>query len=50
VSDPSSLRVPTDGFRPPSDLERLLLLRQVGLGSGTRIAQHLPGQAGFVVE
>ena len=50
VSDPSALRLPTDGFRPPSDLERLLLLRQTGIGSGTRLAQRLPGQAGFVTE
>jgi pilus assembly protein CpaC len=50
VNDPSSLRLPTDGFHPPSDLERLLLLRQVGGSSPNRIAQRLPGQAGFVTE
>ena len=49
VNDPNALRLPTDGFRPPTDLERILLLRQVGVGS-TRLAQRLPGQAGFVVE
>ena len=50
VSDPRALRLPTDGIRPPSDLERILLLRQVGIGSPTRLAQRLPGQAGFVSE
>lgn len=50
VSDPTALRVPTDTVRLPSDLERLLLLRQVGIGSAPRLAQRLPGQAGFAVE
>lgn len=50
VSDPTALRLPTDGIRLPSDLERILLLRQVGIGSSARLAQRLPGQAGFVVE
>ena len=50
VSDPSALRLPTDGVRLPSDLERILLLRQVGIGSSPRLVQRLPGQAGFVVE
>ena len=51
VSDPTALRLPTDGFQPPNDLERLLLLRQVGRGDGrTAQAQRVPGQAGFVVE
>ncbi|MCX7380852.1 MAG: type II and III secretion system protein family protein [Alphaproteobacteria bacterium] len=50
VSDPTALRLPTDGIRLPSDLERILLLRQVGIGSSPRLAQRLPGQAGFVVE
>jgi pilus assembly protein CpaC len=50
VSDPSALRAPTDGFRPPTDLERLLMLRQVGRGTATHLAQRLPGQAGFIVE
>ena len=50
ASDPSQLRAPTDGIRPPSDFERLLLLRQTSPGSISRQAQRLPGQAGFVVE
>ncbi len=50
VSDPSQVRAPTDGFRLPTDFERLILLRQSGRGSTSRPAQRLPGQAGFVVE
>lgn len=49
VSDPTALRLPTDGFRVPNDLERLLLLRQTGLGSA-EAGTHVPGQAGFVIE
>ncbi len=50
VSDPTALKTPVDGIRPPTDIERLLLLRQVGKGSLGRLTQRLPGQAGFVVE
>ena len=50
VSDPTALKTPLDGVRPPTDIERLLLLRQVGRGSLSKLTQHLPGQAGFVVE
>ena len=28
VASPTTLRLPTDGYQPPSDLERILLLRQ----------------------
>ena len=49
VNDPTALRLPTDGFRPPNDLERLLLLRQTGIGSA-EAGERVPGQAGFVVE
>jgi pilus assembly protein CpaC len=49
VNDPTALRLPTDGFRPPNDLERILLLRQTGIGS-PQAASRVPGQAGFVVE
>ena len=51
-SDPSALSLPTDGYVPPSDLERMLLLRRearpvaaaAGPGDGP-----IPGAAGFVV-
>jgi pilus assembly protein CpaC len=49
VNDPTALRLSTDGFRVPNDLERLLLLRQTGIGSATA-GEHVPGQAGFVVQ
>jgi pilus assembly protein CpaC len=48
VSDPTTLAQPDDGWRAPSDLERILLLRQKARGmqaSRTRI----PGDAGFVL-
>jgi pilus assembly protein CpaC len=49
VSDPNALRVPTEGFTPPNDIERLLLMRQVGrTASATPV--RVPGQAGFVIQ
>jgi pilus assembly protein CpaC len=50
VSGPAQLKLPTDGWKPPSDLERLLLLRQSARGSGQVAATpHIPGDAGFVM-
>jgi pilus assembly protein CpaC len=49
VSDPAALRAPTDGFKAPNDIERLLLMRQLGRGAPD-VAQRVPGQAGFVVQ
>jgi len=49
VSDPTALRAPTDGFRVPNDIERILLLRQTGIGTA-EAGVRVPGQAGFVVE
>ena len=51
TSGPDQLKLPTDNWKPPSDLERLLLLRQSARGApppGTA-AQRIPGDAGFVV-
>ena len=48
VSNPDALASPDDAWRPPSDLERILLLRQKARGlkaSNVRI----PGDAGFVL-
>ena len=51
ASTPSALRLPTDGYRPPNDIERLLLLRQTASSRpGTPQAPHVPGDAGFLVE
>jgi len=50
VANPSQLNLPTDGWKPPSDLERLLLLRQSARDPGKVAAvPHIPGDAGFVV-
>ncbi len=49
VNDPTALKLPTDGFRVPNDIERILLLRQTGIGTAEAGAR-VPGQAGFVVE
>lgn len=49
VSDPAALRLPTDGFRPPSDIERILLLRQSARGIAGP-PPRLPADAGFILE
>jgi pilus assembly protein CpaC len=52
VNDPHAVRLPTDGWRPPNDLERILLLRQSapGYAGTTRASQRIPADAGFMVE
>lgn len=47
VSDPRTLALPNDGFRPANDIERILLHRQV---SRQVPPPRVPGQAGFIVE
>ncbi len=50
VSNPGRLKLPTDGWKPPSDLERLLMLRQSARDPGQGAAvPHIPGDAGFVM-
>lgn len=49
VSNPSVLRLPTDGYSPPPDLERLLLMRQVPKQK-TPVPVLIPGNAGFIVQ
>ncbi len=49
VSSASEVHLPTDNWRPPSDLERILLLRQSARG-GSSEPVHIPGDAGFLVE
>ena len=49
VSNPVALRAPTDGFKAPNDIERLLLMRQIGRGA-PGVPPHVPGQAGFVIQ
>jgi pilus assembly protein CpaC len=51
VSNPAQLKLPTDDWKPPSDLERILLLRQSARGGVQEAATpHIPGDAGFVVQ
>lgn len=50
VSDPNALHLPTDGWAPPNDLERLILLRQSARNSTSLVPVHIPGDAGFIVE
>jgi pilus assembly protein CpaC len=50
VASPGQLKLPTGGWKPPSDLERLLLLRQSARDPGkVAAAPHIPGDAGFVI-
>ena len=49
VSDPAALHSPDDGYAPANDLERILLLRQVGR-TPAAVPIRIPGSAGFVVQ
>jgi pilus assembly protein CpaC len=49
ISDPAALHAPTDGFRVPNDIERILQLRQLG-GAGYSNARRMPADVGFMVE
>ncbi len=44
VDDPSDIHAPTDGFRPPNDLDRLLLGRQTAQPGSP------PVNAGFMLK
>jgi pilus assembly protein CpaC len=52
VSRSADLRLPTDGWQPPNDLERILLLRQSAAGSanGAAAPPHITGDVGFIVQ
>jgi len=51
VANPDQLKLPTDDWKPPNDLERILLLRQSARGGVQEAATpHIPGDAGFVVQ
>jgi pilus assembly protein CpaC len=49
VNDAAALHLPTDTYTPPTDLERLLLTRQVA-NKQPSVPVHIPGDAGFVVQ
>ena len=51
VDDVAALRLPTDNVTPPTDLERILIGRQVGLPkAGDTVRMRIPGDAGFIVQ
>jgi pilus assembly protein CpaC len=51
TSDPSVLQQPDDGYIPPNDFERVVLLRQMGrTGGAADPASLIPGAAGFVMQ
>jgi len=49
VDDPAALHSPDEGYTPPNDLERILLLRQAGRDANAAPAR-IPGRAGFIVQ
>ena len=49
VRDPAALHTPDEAYVPPTDLERLVLMRQVGREPAVR-PPHIPGAAGFIVQ
>lgn len=49
VNDPSALHLPTDNTTLPRELDRLLLMRQVGHGQPA-VPVRIPGNAGFMVQ
>lgn len=49
VNDPTAIHLPTDGYTMPREADRLLLMKQVGLGQPA-VPVRIPGSAGFVVQ
>jgi pilus assembly protein CpaC len=49
VSNPAALHTPGESWRPPNDLERILLLRQSGRAPESQPV-HIAGDAGFIVQ
>ena len=49
ISDPSALHLPTDGYHPPNDFERILEARQLGRGT-YQAFRRMPADAGFIIE
>jgi pilus assembly protein CpaC len=49
INDPSAIHLPTDGYTMPREADRLLLMKQVGLGQPA-VPVRIPGSAGFVVQ
>ncbi len=49
VNNVAALHLPSEGYKPPTDLERLLLMRQMADAKAS-VPVHIPGEAGFVVQ
>jgi pilus assembly protein CpaC len=49
VNNPADLHLPTEGYKPPSDIQRLLLMRQVSENKPP-VPVRIPGDAGFIVQ
>ncbi len=49
VRNMAQLQLPGEGYKPPTDFDRLLLLRQTRNADGTSTTARPPGQAGFIV-
>ena len=47
VDQPATLASPDDGWTPPNDLQRILLLRDNGTDTASAT---IPGDAGFMVQ
>ncbi len=52
ASSAAALATPDEGWRPPGDLERILMLRQKASGRPINVAVRpmVPGDAGFIVQ
>lgn len=48
VNNPAALHLPTNGYTPPTDLQRLLLMKQVSANQPP-VPVAIPGDAGFIV-
>ncbi|HET6606873.1 MAG TPA: pilus assembly protein N-terminal domain-containing protein [Rhodopila sp.] len=49
VSNPDQLHLPTDNYRTPSDIDRLLFMKQVAANEPP-VPVKIPGSAGFIVQ
>lgn len=49
VDNPAALHVPAEHFKAPSDLDRLLRMRQIETKDPS-LPRHIPGDAGFIVQ
>lgn len=49
VANPAQLHLPTDGYRTPPDIDRLLLMKQVAANEPP-VPVKIPGSAGFIVQ